>query len=119
MLNETCDHGKVVLLRLRWQLSTFKLGVMDVSQIKNVAFSLGELPSNVIRLYYLKNMTFFPVRDQPYIGAFLLALGSVQVARTIYQALSVLFQTFILSGTSVCSYSNTEALKLSDGCVHS
>lgn len=26
--------------------------VMDVSQIKNVAFSLGELPSNLIRLYY-------------------------------------------------------------------
>lgn len=39
-----------------WQAAKLNPIVMDVSQIKNVAFSLGELPSNVIRLnyYYLR-----------------------------------------------------------------
>jgi len=57
---------------------------MDVSQIQNVAFSL--------------------VRDQPYLAALLLVLGTVRVARTIYQTLSVLFQTFILPGTNLTRF---------------
>jgi hypothetical protein len=52
-LDKTCDQESCSLSP---QLSSVVAKpnpiVMDVSQIKNVAFSLGELLSNVIRLYY-------------------------------------------------------------------
>ena len=55
--DETCDQGKLLCFNL-WQNSTPFNIVMDISQIKNVAFSLGELPSNVIRLnYYSRNFS--------------------------------------------------------------
>lgn len=41
------------------------------------------------------------VRDQPYLSAFLIVLGSISVGRVIYQTLSVVLQTFILPGTNV------------------
>lgn len=47
-LDETCDQESCQW----WHQAKLNLIVMDVSQIKNVAFSLGELPSNLIRLYY-------------------------------------------------------------------
>ncbi|KIK09300.1 hypothetical protein K443DRAFT_453266 [Laccaria amethystina LaAM-08-1] len=54
---------------------------MDVSKVQELSYSL--------------------VRDQPYLSAFLIVLGSISVGRLIYQTLSVVLQTFILPGTNL------------------
>ena len=46
----------------------------------------------------------FAARDKPYIAAFLVALGSFNFARIIYQTLSVVLQTLVLPGKSVCVF---------------
>ncbi|TFK44454.1 3-ketoacyl-CoA reductase [Crucibulum laeve] len=49
----------------------------------------------------LKHIAFSFTLDQPYLSTFLLALGSISVARVIYQTLTVLLQTFVLPGTNL------------------
>ncbi|EDR09116.1 uncharacterized protein LACBIDRAFT_192627 [Laccaria bicolor S238N-H82] len=52
-------------------------------------------------VFNVQELSFSLVRDQPYLSAFLLVMGSIGVGRVIYQTLSVFLQTFILPGTNL------------------
>ncbi|KAG6857735.1 hypothetical protein H0H87_004151 [Tephrocybe sp. NHM501043] len=40
-------------------------------------------------------------REQPYLSSFILALGSLSIARLVYQTLSVILQTFVIPGKNL------------------
>lgn len=52
-------------------------------------------------LEQLKDIPLALVRDQPYLSTFLLALGTISVARLVYQSLSVLLQIFVIPGKNL------------------
>lgn len=42
--------------------------------------------------------------DQPWLSLFFFAVGSLSIARVVYQSAVVLFQTFVVPGTSLNRY---------------